>query len=200
MKTNPQLRRAASAQLKGHYTNFVIVTLVYLLIVCACSSVKYASTLLTVLLAFPAAFAFVMMQLDFVRNGENPTVEGLLRTYNKQWYLKTICLQLLMGIYTFLWTLLLVVPGIIKSISYAMAPYILADNPEIGCDEAICRSMKMMDGHKMDYFLILLGYVGLTLLSMLLLCIPLLWIMPYYQVVFTNFYLELKNDAETVNE
>ena len=196
MKTNTQLRQAAKEQLTGNYTAFVIVTLVYLFIVGACSSVKYAGSLLSVLLAVPAAFAFVMMQLAFVRNGEKPTVEGLFRTFNSQWYLKTICLQLLMGIYTFLWTLLLVVPGIIKSISYAMAPYILADNPEIGCEEAICRSMKMMDGHKMDYFLMLLGYVGLTLLSVVLFCIPMLWLIPYYQVVFTNFYLELKNEAE----
>ena len=196
MKTNTQLRQVAKEQLTGNYTAFVIVTLVYLFIVGACSSVKYAGSLRSVLLAVPAAFAFVMMQLAFVRNGEKPTVEGLFRTFNSQWYLKTICLQLLMGIYTFLWTLLLVVPGIIKSISYAMAPYILADNPEIGCEEAICRSMKMMDGHKMDYFLMLLGYVGLTLLSVVLFCIPMLWLIPYYQVVFTNFYLELKNEAE----
>ena len=196
MKTNTQLRQAAKEQLTGHYTAFVIVTLVYLFIVGACSSVKYAGSLLSVLLAVPAAFAFVMMQLAFVRNGEKPTVEGLFRTFNSQWYLKTICLLLLMGIYTFLWTLLLVVPGIIKSISYAMAPYILADNPEIGCEEAICRSMKMMEGHKMDYFLMLLGYVGLTLFSVVLFCIPMLWLIPYYQVVFTNFYLELKNEAE----
>ena len=81
-----------------------------------------------------------------------------------------------------------------------MAPYILADNPELSSEQAICRSMEMMEGHKMDYFLIWLGYLVLALLSILLLYIPMLWIAPYYQVVFTNFYLGLKEEAKTVAE
>ena len=98
-------------------------------------------------------------------------------------------------IYTFLWALLLVVPGIIKSLSYALAPYILADNPELKADEAINRSMEMMKGHKMDLFLIILGYVGLALLSLIALGIPLLWLYPYYQVVLAKFYEEVKAAA-----
>lgn len=89
-------------------------------------------------------------------------------------------MYLLIMIFTFLWTLLLIVPGIIKSLSYSLAPYILADNPELTANEAINRSMQMMQGHKMDLFLIVLGYAGFALLSILALGIPLLWLYPYY--------------------
>ncbi|MBQ2958658.1 MAG: DUF975 family protein [Alistipes sp.] len=90
------------------------------------------------------------------------------------------------------------IPGIIKGLSYSMAPYILLDNPEITAEEAICRSMEMMRGHKMDLFLMGLGYAGLAILSGFLLCIPLLWLVPYYVTVLTKFYEDLK--AEQVRE
>lgn len=200
MKTNSQLRQAASLQLQGHYGSFVVVMLVYFVIAIVCSVIPAIGTLLSLLVSAPIAFALTMMALAFVRRGEEPTVGGLFQTFNGQWYLKTICLQLLMYIYVFLWTLLLIVPGIVKGISYAMAPYILMDNPEIGAEQAICRSMKMMDGHKMDYFLLALRYGILAVLSLLLLGIPLLWLASYYQVTFSNFYLSLKADAEEAAE
>lgn len=198
MKTNSQIRQAASLQLKGHYGSFVVVTAVYFCFISSsirlCSLISYVGDLLSIFVIAPMGFAFTMMALAFVRRGEKPTPRGLFQTFNGQWYLKTICLQLLTYIYVFLWTLLLIVPGIIKGISYAMAPYILMDNPELGAEQAICRSMKMMDGHKMDYFLLLLRYGILAVLSLLLLGIPLFWLAPYCQVTFSNFYLELKAD------
>lgn len=194
MKTNSQIREAASLQLKGHYGSFVVVMLIYTLVAVVCSVIPTVGTLLSLLVNAPMGFALTMMALAFVRRGEEPTVGGLFQTFNGQWYIKAIWLQLLMAIYTLLWTLLLIVPGIVKAISYAMAPYILIDNPEIGAEQAICRSMEMMNGHKMDYFLLALRYGILAVLSILLLGIPLLWLVPYYQVAFTNFYLELRGD------
>lgn len=73
---------------------------------------------------------------------------------------------------------------------------IVSDNPEIGCDEAIERSMAMMRGHKMRLFLMQLGMIGWSLLSLLTLGIAMLWIVPYYQTVFANFYLEIKAEYE----
>ena len=61
-----------------------------------------------------------------------------------------------MSIYTFLWSLLLIIPGVIKGLSYSMTPFILTDKPELSANEAIELSMKMMDGHKMDLFVLLL--------------------------------------------
>ena len=81
-----------------------------------------------------------------------------------------------------------------------MAPYILIENPDISAEMAIRRSMAMMNGHKMDLFLIYLGMIGLGILSALLLFIPLLWIVPYYQVVLAKFYFSLKEEQAPVVE
>lgn len=95
-----------------------------------------------------------------------------------------------------LWTLLLIVPGIIKGLSYSMAPYILLDNPELTPMEAINKSQEMMRGHKMDLFLMQLGFVGWILLSFLTLGIALFWVGAYYDTVFAKFYMELKEEMK----
>lgn len=70
------------------------------------------------------------------------------------------CLRLLMGIYIWLWSLLLVIPGIIKTYSYAMAPFIMTEHPELGANECITHSRQMMDGHKFELFCLELSFIG----------------------------------------
>lgn len=154
------------------------------------------AVLLLIFVYLPINFGLLRTFLAFARDKRPLTIEGLFCAFNNTYYWKAIGTDLLSGIYTFLWTLLLIVPGIIKGLSYAMALYIVSDNPEIGCDEAIERSMAMMRGHKMRLFLMQLGMIGWSLLSLLTLGIAMLWIVPYYQTVFANFYLEIKAEYE----
>lgn len=204
MKTNPELRNEAKAFMAGNWKSAVIITLVNVLIITAFELLNIGDSTITKILYFvsliavllPLNYGYLMTFLRFSR-GENLAVENLFAMFKGDYYKKSVVLGLLVGIYTLLWTLLLIVPGLIKSLSYALAPYIMIDNPELSAEEAICKSMKMMEGHKMDLFLIQLGYVGLGLLSMLLLGIPLLWLMPYYQVVYAKFYEEIKNENRT---
>lgn len=72
--------------------------------------------------------------------------------------------MLLTTVYTFLWTLLLVIPGIMKSYSYAMTLFILKDYPELQYDAAIEKSMAMMSGRKMKMFLLDLSFIGWAIL------------------------------------
>ena len=102
-----------------------------------------------------------------------------------------------MSIYTFLWTLLLIIPGVIKGLSYSMTPFILTDKPELSANEAIELSMKMMDGHKMDLFVLLLIFCGLTLLSVVTLFIGLLWVTPYMYMRLAAFYEDVKAEYES---
>ena len=204
MKTNPELRKEAKAFMAGNWKSAVIITLVNFLIITALEllnigdsivmKIIYVAGLIAVLL--PLNYGYLMTFLRFSR-GENLALENLFAMFKGDYYKKSIVLGLLVGVYTLLWTLLLIVPGFIKALSYALAPYIMIDNPELSAEEAICKSMKMMDGHKMDLFLIQLGFMGLGLLSILLLGIPFLWLMPYYQVVYAKFYEEIKNENRT---
>ncbi len=202
MKTNSEIRLSARETLKGKWGRVVVPTLVYGLLAGVIASIAQDDNLpllliyivLAIGILLPLGFGFTMMFLHFVRDGKQPAVESLFGAFNETYYKKSVITMLLVGIYTFLWSLLLLIPGIIKSLSYSMTAMILAENPELGADEAIDRSIAMMNGHKMDLFLLLLGYAGLALLSALLLFIPLLWIIPYYNTALAKFYLELKNE------
>lgn len=215
MKTNSEIRQESLAFMKGNWGMAVGVTLVFMLLVYACSLVvttigmsigkpigdnegllvQTLSLLVSILFVFPLSLSFVMLFLGFQRGAETLKVKGLFKAFKKPYYGKSIGLYLLTAIFIMLWTLLLIIPGIIKSLSYALAPYILADNPELTANEAINRSMEMMKGHKMSLFLMWLGYAGFALLSILALGIPLLWLYPYYQVVLAKFYEEIKAES-----
>ena len=101
-------------------------------------------------------------------------------------------LHLLMLIFTLLWALLLVVPGIIAAIKYSMAFYILNDNPEIGAMEAIRRSKEMMEGHKMRFAEMWLSFLGWFLLGIVTFGLGMIYAVPYYRAAKANFYLDLK--------
>ena len=107
--------------------------------------------------------------------------------------------MLLMGVYVFLWTLLLIVPGVVKALSYAMTPFILNDKPELSANETIELSMEMMEGRKMDLFLLYLGFLGWALLCILTLCIGFLWLEPYVYAATAAFYEDVKADYESRN-
>jgi uncharacterized membrane protein len=99
----------------------------------------------------------------------------------------------LMQLYTMLWALLLIIPGIVKGIGYSMTAYILADDDfEVTYNDAIKTSSDMMMGRKMDYFMLALSFIGWILLGILTLGILYIWLLPYMQSTFTAFYLDVK--------
>ena len=103
----------------------------------------------------------------------------------------------LVKLYTFLWSLLFVIPGIIAVYRYAMTPFILAEHPELTASEAIRRSKQMMDGHKEALFLLDLSYLGWVLLAVLTLNIGNLWLNPYLNAARAAFYRELQPAASS---
>lgn len=105
---------------------------------------------------------------------------------------KTWLLIFLVDLYTVLWSLLLVVPGIVKAYSYSMAKYILKENPELSVGEAIKRSQKLMDGHKGALFGTHLTLIGWFVLSILTFGIGLLWLIPYTEAINVEFYKSIK--------
>ena len=211
MKTNSQIRQESLAAMRGNWGSAVVVAIVYLMIIFAGSFVaallgkvvgapvdsgvqELLNLLVSIFVAYPMSFSLAKLFLGFVRGEQQLYVGGVFSAFKAPCYGKSVGLYLLISIYTFLWALLLIVPGIIKSLAYSLAPYVLADNPELTADQAISRSMAMMKGHKMDLFLMVLGYVGFGLLSLLALGIPLLWLHPYYQTIMAKFYEEVKSE------
>lgn len=125
-----------------------------------------------------------------IAKGQTPTYKEL---FSKTNMFKTVLLvTILVGIYTTLWSLLLIIPGIIAAISYSQVHYILLDEPTIKANDAIKKSKELMNGHKMDYFVLCLSFLGWIILSCFTLGIGLLWLIPYMQVTLINFYESIK--------
>lgn len=105
---------------------------------------------------------------------------------------------ILIFVFEFLWSLLLIIPGIIKSYAYSMTYYIMMDDPSISANDAITKSRAMMRGHKEKLFRLDLSFIGWYLLGMLCFGIGILWVAPYLQMARAEFYEELKMEAAGV--
>jgi len=143
------------------------------------------------------SFAF----LDAYRN-HNYTFRPLkdaFRVFSRRYFLPVFFIYFLSGIFAFLWGLLLVIPGIIKSMAYSQAFLIYKDHidrPEpdhISALDCITESKLLMQGHKMRYFTLQLSYLGWILVGVLTLGIGFLWITPYMIATDTAFYNDLVN-------
>jgi len=108
-------------------------------------------------------------------------------------FLDAVVLRLLMGLFIFLWSLLFVIPGIIAGYSYAMAPYILAEDPSCTPMDALRRSKEMMDGHKMDLFILEISFIGWSILSAMTFGIGQLFLTPYTCAATASFYRGLQH-------
>ena len=141
------------------------------------------------LLLLPLAWGHFIFFLRLIRD-ENLDYGHLFDGFNQ--YFRIFLAELLRGIYILFWALLLIIPGLIKEYSYAMTEFILKDNPEMSGEEAICESMRLMQGHKMQLFLLDLSMIGWLILSILTLGIGLLFLMPYNYTAHAHFYEDLK--------
>jgi len=111
-------------------------------------------------------------------------------------YGRSLAGVLWMYLFTFLWMLLLIVPGIIKALAYSLTPYILAECPDVEPTEALKLSMRMTEGHKGDIFVLFLSFLGWMILSGLTAgLLYLLYIGPYIQTSMAGMYMELRENA-----
>lgn len=216
MKTNQEYKNAALAALKGNWaqavvTSIVLMALIYLfsgpylyvdfmgLNQMMISSPKFVWVALGlfyfgfIFIYMPMFVGYANATLALYNEGDNRllsnTVSGTLRPY-----FRNVWGMLLTGFFVFLWTLLLFIPGVIKSLAYSMVPYILNDYPELSASQAINLSKKMMKGHKFDLFCLLLSFIGWSILNIFTLGIGTLWLYPYAYTSMAAFYQDVKKE------
>lgn len=185
------LKSAARRQIKGNIGILFVISLLSGLITGALSAIPLVGTIAGILLSAAFALAVINIYLGLTQ-GRKPEVADLFSEMSN--ILPAFCTQFLVGLFTFLWSLLLIVPGIIKACAYSQAMYILAENPGISPMEAINRSKEMMQGHKMEYFLLVLSFFGWALLAPFTLGILYIWLLPYMQATMANYYRSLKGE------
>lgn len=160
-----------------------------------------AATLLGMVVSAVAAISIVklilggVVQLGYTKfllaqqDGDEYSIKDLFSQFDR--FTVGFLQMFLRILFTFLWALLLFIPGIIKSYSYAMTPFLLADHPELTAKQAIRRSMELMDGHKWDLFVLGLSFIGWDLLNALTLGIGSFWLNPYKNAAYAAFYREI---------
>ena len=191
MPENKEIRAIARGELKGNWTQPVLCTLVYLLVGAGIAVIPFVGSIAALLVTVPLSFGFILTFLGFMRNQNRDEMVGQpFKVFNE--YGRYLGGSLLVSIFTILWALLLIIPGIIKAYAYAMTPYIMKDQPELSAVDCIDRSMSMMNGYKWKLFLLDLSFIGWWLLSILTLGIGMLWLNPYVYCSRAQFYEELK--------
>ena len=188
------LRNQAYEALRGKWTPAVVTSLVFCILLGVAVSLSRVNALLY-LIAYLGGASIVAIGMlyacwDLFTKGTLPEAGALFAPFKQ--YARTVGAVLLVFVYTLLWTLLLVIPGIIKAYSYSMTFYILRENPEMTAGDAITASQKMMDGHKMDLFLLSLSFIGWAILASITFGIGYLWLIPYIYTAYAAFYETLK--------
>ena len=178
-------RAQARMSLSGKWREACLFVLLTLLVV-------IGSSVFIVLLGIPL-FPFIYHHNNYflkIARGEEVKIGYIFENYID--VLKDITLTYLrMYLYLFLWTILLVIPGIIKAYSYAMVPYIVHDRPDLRGVEAITASREMMDGHKWELFCLDFSFIGWALLSPFTLGFGMIPLTAYFKQARAEFYLAL---------
>ncbi|MCR5696873.1 MAG: DUF975 family protein [Marinilabiliaceae bacterium] len=203
MKTRSELKDLAIASLKGKWGDAAVVTLIYMLICFALGIVNafipLLGYLIMILVLLVIGWGYQVIFLGLSRGG-NASVGDLFEGFSNGQFGRIIGTMALMFLYVILWCLLLYIPGIIKALSYSMTPFILRDT-DLSYNEAIERSMKLMDGHKWQLFVLELSFLGWGILCMFTFGIGLLWLEPYMVTTYAEFYKNLleeeKNSVQT---
>lgn len=210
---NQKYKNAALAALKGNWAAAVVAMIVmyaifylfmgpYVVLTSVVTDVTSPTALSTYLGISYLGFFFIMMPMfigetyafnQLLTDGDARLTSNMFgNTFNG--YLKNVWAMFLYNVFVLLWSLLLLIPGIIKTYAYSMTPYILKDNPELSANEAINLSCKMMKGHKFDLFLLHLSFIGWYILNVFTFGIGMLWLMPYITTAQAAFYQDIKKD------
>lgn len=153
-----------------------------------------------VILALAVSIAWYVLgsviQLGYARfnldltGGADARLESLFDYF--RWFKTAFCARFLTGLFIFLWSLLLVIPGIVASYTYAMVPYILAEDPDLTASEAIAASKRLMEGNRWRLFCLEFSFIGWAFLCAFTLGIGNLFLTPYRAAAKAAFYRDLR--------
>ena len=189
-----QLKKLSSNQASEHVWTLVLITLIISAVAGLAGGILGATIIGTVAIIFVVAPLFFANHIIYLNlaNGKKPEIVDAFSGFNI--YVRSLCVYFYMQLFTWLWSLLFIIPGIVKSYSYAMAPYIALENPELGHLDCVTKSKEMMEGHKAELFVLDLSFIGWILLTTVTCGIASLWYIPYANTARANFYKQLKGE------
>lgn len=212
IKTNQEYRDLAAAQMQGRYQKTIILLLILYAfnalvlgpMLSPDNTTTWGSLGSLVNLAVSAALAYSLVDVWLGQlEKKDPQIEPALLDGFKHNYVRNLLLQFLRGVFTSLWMLLFVIPGIVALYKYSMAFYIAHREPDIDAMAAIDRSKTLTNGHKNQLFSLDLSYLGWYFLGLFTAGILWLWIIPKHQtakIALMKDIYDTANPPKTVAE
>jgi uncharacterized membrane protein len=175
--------------LRGRWGLAIGTTVVFVLVTVAAKSIPVAGWIISLLIDGPMSIGLASFALSLSRKRDEELTQIFLGFRKFAVGLGAYLLQL---IFVILWSLLLIVPGIIAALSYSMTYFIISESDSVDALEAITKSKEMMRGNKWKLFCLCFRFFGWALLCILTFGIGYLWLFPYVIVSFARFYDDLK--------
>ena len=187
--TRAELKAAAKEQIKGRIGVLFVMTLIIFAISFVCAFIPVIGSIDSFIITHAFGLSFCIVYLKLTKK-EDISVGNIFDGFNKTG--RALWLNIIITFFAFLWTCLLVIPGIIKQYAYSMAYYVLADNPELTAREALNKSKEMMKGHKFELFVLQLSFIGWYMLVGVTFGIAAIYVIPYISATTANFYNSIK--------
>lgn len=192
-----ELKARAKEQIQGKIGILFLITLIVGAVAFVAgilaSCIPIAGYAVTIIVTPALSLSLVRVYLMVIR-GLKPDAKDAFSGFDD--FFSAFKVTFLVGLYTFLWSLLFIIPGIVKSYSYSMSLFILADNKGKSARECIKESMAMTDGHKMELFVLDLSFIGWGFLVTLTCGIAYIWVGPYMSATRANAYETLRPVVE----
>ena len=190
-------RAKAWAACKGNWGVAILSVIIVGIISGICGVIPTVGGLISLVITGPLTLGLVVVFSKLIK-GEKAEIVNVFDGFKN--FVNSFLLYILISIFTFLWSLLFVIPGIVMSYAYSMSYYILKDNPELSANEARKKSIEMMRGNKWRLFCLDFSFIGWSLLSILTFGILMLWVTPVMQASHAAFYESLKPAPAVVEE
>lgn len=194
--TRQQIKAMARAQLGNSiFGNTWLIAVVVILIQGALSYlvnvIPGVGQIATILISGPMAYGVASMFIKQTRTGEPMNIPDIFNGFRDD-FSNTFLIGLMTTLFTMLWSLLFVIPGIVKAYSYSMAMYIKNDNPDYDWRKCIDESQEMMSGHKADLFMLDLSFLGWMIVGTLCAGVGVFWVNAYMSAAHAQFYEDLR--------
>ena len=196
--TRAELKQEAKSLISKNYWPIIGATVLYTVLIAACTIIPGGIGAAAAFFIMPIYLGLILYYVQ-LSDGLSPTIGDMFNLgFEGKYYLRRVGGMAWMALFSFLWSLLFVIPGIVKSYSYAMTPYILAKYPEIPAKEALKLSMKIMNGRKAELFVLHLSFIGWAILSGLTFgLLGVFFVAPYAELTQT---LWMKNVMKEVTD
>ncbi len=186
---NEEIRLEAREFLQGNWLKLALVWLIYGAILSLVPATMGIGGIVPLIIGGPLMLGITRIFLKLWHR-QDFQIEEMFQGFNE--FYRSMVAYLLIALHVFLWSLLLIVPGIIAAISYSMTLFIMAEDRGIEAQEAMRKSKKMMEGHKTEYFMLMLSFIGWFLLSCLTGGLGFLLLSSYTTMASTIFFQRLK--------